>query len=104
MFAIVGFGMNALDPNEPTILMMTCIGVGTAGSPPGAGAAGSSSARNLPAAVDMPFCEFTTEGAEGEWVPLQPQTANVQTVAIARNANFVRMKIARSKPNARGKS
>jgi len=83
---------------------MTCIGVGAAGSPLGAGVTGSSNARNLAAAVDVPFCEFKAEGAEGRWSPLQPQAANVQAVAIARNAKFVRMNTARSKPNACGKS
>src|SRR5215470_17548269 len=98
MFAVVGFGMKAFEPNEPTILMITCIGVGTAGSPTGGGITGSSNARNRPAVGDdVVFCEFKVEGDDGRWLPLQPQVAVKQATTSAGSASFMRISMDRAR-------
>jgi len=94
MFAGVGFGMKAFDPTEPTMLTKTCIGIGVTGS---------SSARNRPAVGDGVFREFKAEGDDGRWLLLQPQVPTTQAMTSAGNASFVRISVARSKVNARGK-
>src|SRR4029453_539819 len=88
MLAGVGFGMNALEPNEPTMLIRTCIGVGITGS---------SSDRNRPAVADAVFCELTIEGEDGKWPPLQPQEPVAQAITSVANASFMRMSIARAR-------
>src|SRR5215475_438306 len=101
MFAVVGFGMNAVDPIVPTMLINTCNGVG--GGIAGSGIAGSSSAPNRPAVGDVVLCEFTIEGEDGKWPPLQLQEPAAHTMTSTGNASFMRMSRAASKVNARRK-
>src|SRR4030095_843018 len=88
MLAGIGFGMKALEPNEPTMLIRTCIGVGIAGS---------SSARNRPAVGDPVLCEFTVDGEDGKWPPLQPQEPVTQAITSVGNASLMRISIARAR-------
>src|SRR5436190_15360164 len=92
MFAIVGFGMNAADPIEPTMLMTTDMGVGAGTAGPGAGAGGSSNARNPP----PPGADsgFTADGDAGIVPPLQLHIAMAQATMKAGNATLVRMPLA----------
>jgi hypothetical protein len=85
--------MKAVEPNEPTMLIKTWIGVGIRGS---------SSARKRPAG-DAVFCEFRAEGEDGIELPLQLQVPMAQAMASADNASFMRISIAASKVNARRK-
>src|ERR1041384_333834 len=94
MLAIVGFGMNAAAPNEPTMLMITASGVGALGSGIGAGAgigAGSPSrvrSRPLPApAVSGETCD----GDEGIVPPLQLHIVSAQKMNKTPKTRFVRM-------------
>src|SRR5262245_48411317 len=94
MFAVVGFGMNAVDPIVPTMLINACNGVG--GGVAGSGIAGSSSARNRPAVGDAVPSEFTIEGEDGKWPPLQLQEPAAQAIIKVGNASFKRMLIERA--------
>ena len=89
MLAIVGLGMNAPDPNEPMMLMITDIGVGAGAGGAGVGAGGSSRARSLP----PPGADsgFTTEGDDGIVPPLQLHIVMAQAMTKAGNATLVRM-------------
>src|SRR5678816_139162 len=97
MFAVVGFGMKAFAPNEPTMLINTCIGVGTTGT------TGSSSARNRPAVGDVVFGEFNADGDDGRWLLLQPQVPAAKAMTRAGNASLMRILVAASKVDARRK-
>src|SRR6185503_7620002 len=91
MFARIGFGMKAFEPNEPTMLIRTCIGVGIAES---------SNARNRRAVGDPVFCEFNAEGDEGRWLPLQPQVPAAMAMTSAGNASFMRISMLGSNVDA----
>jgi len=82
--------MNAVDPNELTMLMMTCIGVGITGS--------SNVRKRLPDG-DAVCCGFKAEGDEGRRLPLQPRVTT-PAKSNAGNASFMRMSLAASKANA----
>jgi hypothetical protein len=88
--------MKAVDPNDPTMLIMICIGVGT-------GVAGSSNARNLPPVRDAVPGEIRPEGEDGKWPPLQPRVTT-QAIRSDGNASFMRISMSASKVNARRKS
>src|SRR5512138_1643752 len=91
MLAVVGFGMNAFDPNEPTMLIMICIGVGI----------GSSNVRSLPPDGDAMPCGISSDGEDGRRPLSQPQKATAQEAATTNDPSFVRMWITASKPSAR---
>jgi hypothetical protein len=87
--------MKAVDPNDPTMLIMTCIGVGI-------GIGGSSNTRSLPEFVDAVLGEIRPEGEDGKWPPLQPRVTT-QAISSDGNASFMRMSRSASKVNARRK-
>jgi hypothetical protein len=95
MFAIVGFGMNALEPKELTMLITICIGLGITGS---------SNALNLSPLAGIAVREFNIDGEEGKLPALHPQMARAQDVTRTGSGSFVRMRITWSKVNARRKS
>jgi len=97
MFAVVGFGMNALEPIDPTMLMMTASGagmvgsgIGTFGSGTGTGAGGSSNGRSwpLPPAAAR---AVTTDGEDGVLPALQLHIVSAQATNADAAAMLMRM-------------
>ena len=85
MFAVVGFGMKAFEPNDPTMLMMTASGAGTFGSGigtfgSGIGAGGSSSGRSRPR-PPVAASGLSTDGEDGVLPPLQLHIVSAQTAS-----------------------